>query len=290
VTNDENILKVEQYFQQNPTASIRRAAQALNIKRESLRIIARYFANLFPYKIQINQSLKHETLEKRKFFCQVLSSAIEAKDLDVDKIWFSDEAHFWLNGYVNKQNYRFWGTEQPFITQSKPLHSQRLTVWTAMSSRGIHYFFLEENVTGLSYKNLLKRQFFPAVKRQNAVNEYWFMQDGATPHRTKDVFEAIFDCFDTRVIGLNYPNFANGGLEWLPYSPDLNPLDFFFWGYLKDKSYKNNPETLSELKNAIIFEINNIDVQVLQRVIQNFCKRLELYQEGDGGHFEHIYV
>jgi hypothetical protein len=59
---------------------------------------------------------------------------------------------------------------------------------------------------------------------------------------------------------------------------------------LKDKVYKNNPKTLSELKNEIIFEINNIEVQVLQRVIQNFCKRLELCQEGDGSHFEHIYV
>ncbi|CAF3853366.1 unnamed protein product [Rotaria sp. Silwood1] len=53
---DENILKVEQFFQQNSTTSIRRAAQILNIKRESLRMIARYFAKLFLYKIQINQA------------------------------------------------------------------------------------------------------------------------------------------------------------------------------------------------------------------------------------------
>ena len=57
----------------------------------------------------------------------MLSSAIETKDLDVEKIWFSDEAHFWLNGYGNKQNYRFGGKEQPFITQSKPLHPEHLT-------------------------------------------------------------------------------------------------------------------------------------------------------------------
>ncbi len=78
---DENILKVEQFFQQNPTTSIRRAAQILNIKREILRIIARHFANFFPYKIQINQALKPETMEQRKLFSQMLTSAIEAKDL-----------------------------------------------------------------------------------------------------------------------------------------------------------------------------------------------------------------
>ena len=140
MTSDENILKVEQYFQQNPTTSIRRAARALNMKRESLRIIVRYFVNLFPYKIEINQLLKPDALEKRKLFCQI-SSTIETKDLNVDTIWFSDEAHFWLNSYVNKQNYRFRSTEQPFITQSKPVHFQHLTVWAATSSHDIHFFY-----------------------------------------------------------------------------------------------------------------------------------------------------
>ncbi len=82
-------------------------------------------------------------MEQQKLFSQILTSAIEAKDLNVDKICFSDEAHFWLNGYVNKQNYRFWEMEQPFITQSKPLHPQSLTVWAAMSKHDIHFFLLK---------------------------------------------------------------------------------------------------------------------------------------------------
>ena len=31
------------------------------------------------------------------------------------KIIFSDEAHFNLGGYVNKQNCRIWGTENPQV-------------------------------------------------------------------------------------------------------------------------------------------------------------------------------
>src|ERR1700722_14562276 len=123
-------------------------------------------------------------------------------------------------------------------------------------------------------KIYLKTSFFLQSKNKMLLMNTGSCQDGATPHRTKDVFETLFNCFNTPVIGLNYPKFAKGGLEWPPYSPDLNPLDFFFWGYLKDKVYKNNPRTLSELKNAIIVEINNIEVQVLQCVIQNFVKDL----------------
>jgi len=101
------------------------------------------------------------------------------------------------------------------------------------------------------------------------------MQDGATSQRTKDVFETLFNCVDTRVIALNYLKFAKGRLKWPTYSPDLNSLDFFLCDYLRDEVHKNNPKTLCELKNAIIVEINNIEVQVLQGVIQDFCKRLE---------------
>jgi transposase len=114
------------------------------------------------------------------------------------------------------------------------------------------------------------------------------MQEGTTPHRTEDVFETLCNCFNTRVIGLNYPKFAKGGLEWPPYSPDLNPLDFLFWDYLKDTIYKNNPKTLSELKNSLTVAIKNIEVQVLQCLIENLCKRLEICQESDGSHFEQI--
>ena len=33
-------------------------------------------------------------------------------------------------------------------------------------------------------------------------------------------------------IGPGYPKFAKGGLEWPPYSPDLNPCDYFLWCYI----------------------------------------------------------
>ena len=40
------------------------------------------------------------------------------------KIIFSDEAHFDLSGYVNKQNCRIWGTENPHTLKSR--HTQNV--------------------------------------------------------------------------------------------------------------------------------------------------------------------
>ncbi|GFX01140.1 hypothetical protein TNCV_4581061 [Trichonephila clavipes] len=45
------------------------------------------------------------------------------------RILFSDEAHFWLNGYVNKQNCRIWSEVNPQVYVETPLHPEKLTVW-----------------------------------------------------------------------------------------------------------------------------------------------------------------
>ena len=70
------------------------------------------------------------------------------------KIIMSDEAHFHLGRYVNKQNCRIWGSENP----KKPLYLQRVTVWCSFWAGGIigPYFFENEaraavSVNGLRY-------------------------------------------------------------------------------------------------------------------------------------------
>ncbi|GFW91070.1 transposable element Tc3 transposase [Trichonephila clavipes] len=49
----------------------------------------------------------------------------------------SDEAHFWLNGYVNKQNCRIWSEANPHVYVETPLHPEKLTVWCALWAGGI---------------------------------------------------------------------------------------------------------------------------------------------------------
>ncbi|GFS86652.1 hypothetical protein TNCV_857651 [Trichonephila clavipes] len=53
------------------------------------------------------------------------------------RILFSDEAHFWLNGYVNKQNCRIWSEANPQVYVETPLHPENLTVWCALWAGGI---------------------------------------------------------------------------------------------------------------------------------------------------------
>ncbi|GFW33403.1 transposable element Tc3 transposase [Trichonephila clavipes] len=53
------------------------------------------------------------------------------------RILFSDEAHFWLNGYINKQNSRIWSEANPQVYVETPLHPEKLTVWCVLWAGGI---------------------------------------------------------------------------------------------------------------------------------------------------------
>ena len=44
----------------------------------------------------------------------------------------------------------------------------------------------------------------------------------------------------------------NSSFGWPPYSPDLNPCDYYLWGYLKSKVYSDPyPKTTEQLKKEL---------------------------------------
>ncbi|ENN73932.1 hypothetical protein YQE_09475, partial [Dendroctonus ponderosae] len=57
--------------------------------------------------------------------------------------------------------------------------------------------------------------------------------DGASIHNSPLVGDWLNRYFPLRWIGRNRP-FE----QWPPRSPDLTPIDFYFWGTIKNKAYK----------------------------------------------------
>ncbi|GFU85182.1 hypothetical protein TNCV_1554451 [Trichonephila clavipes] len=68
-------------------------------------------------------------------YLQVFSLKIEGKR--AKSYCHLDEAHFWLNGYVNKQNCPIWSEANPQVYVETPLHPEKLTVWCALWVGGI---------------------------------------------------------------------------------------------------------------------------------------------------------
>ncbi|GFS75525.1 PPDK_N domain-containing protein, partial [Nephila pilipes] len=227
---------------------------------------------LSPYKIQVTQPLKEDHTQRRSEFAQLMLEKLQTGEIDVKKIWFSDEAYFTLDGHLNKQNYRYWGRERLEITVVRSLHPKKFLVWCATSSHGVFGpIFIDGTLSAANYRKFLDEEFIPFLHGHDLVQGHWFMQDGARPHRTADVFEVLNEHFSDRIIGLDYPSHFQGGIEWPPYSPDLNPCDYYLSGYLKSKVLQTSPTNLPELKTAITTAVDTIDSEACSR-IERFYK------------------
>ncbi|GFU54287.1 uncharacterized protein TNCV_576701 [Trichonephila clavipes] len=140
--------------------------------------------------------------------------------------YFCDEEHFWLNGYVNKQNCCIWSEANPQVYVETPLHPEKLTVWCALWVGGIigPYFKNDEghNVTvnGDRYRAMITNFFIPELNNHD-VQELWFQQDGATCHTARATIDLLKDTFGDRLIS------RFGPVNWPPRSCDLTPLDYF---------------------------------------------------------------
>jgi len=99
----------------------------LNISRTSLRRILNKDFGMKPHKVQLVQELKpHDDHPMHFRFAQWAEQRLVEDEHFYRKIIFSDEAHFHLGGYVNKQNC-IWGSENQYIVMEKPMHLQRVT-------------------------------------------------------------------------------------------------------------------------------------------------------------------
>ncbi|GFY06370.1 uncharacterized protein TNCV_3651571 [Trichonephila clavipes] len=122
------------------------------------------------------------------------------------RILFSDEAHFWLNGNVNKQNCRIWSEANPQVYVETPLHAEKLTVWCALWAGGIigPYFFKNDEghnitVNGDRYRAMITNFFIPELNNHD-VQELWFQQDGATCYTARATIDLLKDTFGDRLI------------------------------------------------------------------------------------------
>ncbi|GFV54544.1 DUF4817 domain-containing protein [Trichonephila clavipes] len=198
------------------------------------------------------------------------------------RILFSDEAHFWLNGYVNKQNCRIWSEANPQVYVETPLHPEKLTVWCALWAGGIigPYFFKNNeghNVTvnGDRYRAMITNFFIPELNNHD-VQELWFQQDGATCHTARATNDLLKDTFGDRLIS------RFGPVNWPPRCCDLTPLDYFLWSYVKSLVYADKPQTLDHLEDNIRRVIADIRPQMLEKVIENWTSRLDYIRASRG--------
>ncbi|GFW62735.1 uncharacterized protein TNCV_2624981 [Trichonephila clavipes] len=179
------------------------------------------------------------------------------------RILLNDEAHFWLNGYVNKQNCRIWSEANPQVYVETPLHPEN---WLFGALYGLVESFFKNDQSMVDPYFILKKRCPSCGKTAQHVTQL----------SARATIDLLKDTFGDRLIS------RFGPVNWPPRSCDLTPLDYFLWGYVKSLVYADKPQTLDHLEDNIRRVIADIRPQMLGKVIENWTSRLDYIQASRG--------
>lgn len=261
----------------NPGTSIRRLSNQSGLSVGTVQTVVRSRLGLYPYKISVVPELDPNDPEQRKKYCQWFLTMVPLNGDGLDDWYFSDEAWFHLDGYVNSQNSRIWASVNPHVFSERSLHAQKIGVWCVMSRKRIFLTFFHENVSAEVYTQMLEQ--FVATLSQDELDRAWFQQDGAPAHTARTTLLYLERTFSGKVISKGV---------WPPRSPDLTPLDFYLWGFMKNQAYMNHPQSIPQLQEEIRRCVANITPVTLDNVFTNLINRTCLCEIENGGRFEHL--
>jgi len=106
------------------------------------------------------------------------------------------------------------------------------------------------------------------------------MQDGAPPH---------FSCFVTDVLNERFPDAwtgRGGPIPWPPRSPDLAPIEFLLWGYIKTIVYAEKIRNIQHPQERITSATETVTRDMIQKTWQETEFRLDVSRTKNGAHIE----
>ena len=159
------------------------------------------------------------------------------------------------------------GAPDQWFTEAKQSHD-KVMVFCLLSGGGEKFgpFFFAKDKTMDDSHSYECSQGIPMIKqklRQDKFSQAIWQQDGAKPHQAHIVMDWLDKVFDKRMLALK----ARQGFFWSPASPDMNPCDFFLWGFMKDHVYHPMPATTMELKQKITDMFLSIPEETVKKAV-----------------------
>ena len=114
--------------------------------------------HMTPCKLQLVQQLKDADKPARRDSCIAIQEKLEEDGFD-DRLVFSDEPAFHVNGKVNKHNTGIWDAENPHEILEHQRDSPKVTMFCAMSKKAVYELFVFKGATvnGEMYLDMLEK-------------------------------------------------------------------------------------------------------------------------------------
>lgn len=276
---------VEAYFTNNPTASQREAARDLNITLYAVQRTLKKSLHWYPYRPKRVTVLSAEHERKRKDASNFLRLKPDAW---FDNIIFSDEKWWFRRMAPNRQNDRVYapkGMDPHETVECREQGGEKIMCWAGCVDGKVLQirWMIDGNndhisMTGPVYAEEIIRPVWQEVRRE--AGHYYWQQDGARAHTTNANLELLQQLFPDRVISDRLET------AWPPRSPDLTPIDFWFWPRVEAVVRRQNPETLEDLMAAVEAVAHDLDPDEIRRSCRSVKRRAQACWEADGGHFD----
>ena len=246
-TNTPQVRKViRSRIARNPRVKMRQVAKEIHVDRETIQKIAKNSLQYHPYKLQkahlLTDIMKRKWLER----CKLLIERHGGQNFR--KILFSDEKLFTIQQSYNHQNDHIWSKTPPGANQIIP-RSQKpksLMAWAGFTPDGkLPLKFIDEGVKinqEMYRQEILEDLILPWTREHYPNNDWTFQQDSAPAHKAKLTQQWIQE---------HFPDFIDF-LQWPPYSPNLNHLNYFIWSYLETTTCATLHKNLMMLHAVII--------------------------------------
>jgi hypothetical protein len=227
--------------------SARKIAKEEGCSLTTIRKIIHKDLSLNTYKKIRVQALTEDQIQRRKSFSHWIKNRFNREKCR--SILFSDKKWFDQDGQYNRQNDCVYAESREAANEdfgTRPVHKfpYKVMVWAGITFNGV------TDIVILPQKTSFDADFYianvlPIVKKDGnrlIGPDFTFQQDGAKPHTSGATIEAI------KSMGIS----LIGPDTWPPNSPDLNPLNYFFWNevevQLKTKTFNNVHELAQKIR------------------------------------------
>lgn len=282
--DDANQINSLAYFHAHPQSSIPSAEHDLGISSSSIhRILQKN--HMHPYSFQHMQAFRPGDDILRTEFCEFMTIKIQEDPQFLSRIFWTDEAKFSREGITNRRNQHFWAEQNPHrirVTNFQERFS--FNVFAVMMDNQLRYLIYEDSLTSQRYLEILRETVIPFLEEfpRDERSNFWYQLDGAPAHSSRNVHLELTRIFEDRWIG------PNGPWRWPPRSPDLTPLDFFLWGFIKTEVYSTPVNNLEDLANRVRRAFGQLDNNLIRRSINNVRTRIDKCLQLNGQHIEHL--
>lgn len=202
------------------------------------------------------------------------------------KWMFSDEKIFTINGGLNKQNDRVYALSREEANLNGGLHQilkfpMSVMIWCGLTENGATRGYAIEKGQTVD-TDYYRRRILPFAKREGFRlfgNRDWvYQQDGATCHTS---------VLSQNWCATNFKHFLPKE-HWPAQSPDLNPLDYFFWNAVVTNMIPKQFNNLAEFTTEILRSIDTVPIEAIRNAIRAFPTRVRKVEDNLGGYCHNI--